>query len=35
MHMSKLVRKAFLACIGACLLLVAAGYAFRMGKNSP
>lgn len=31
--MKKLARKAFLACIGACLLLVAAGYAFRMGKE--
>ena len=31
--MGKLVRKALLACIGACLLLVAAGYAFRMGKE--
>lgn len=31
--MKKLARKALLACIGACLLLVAAGYAFRMGKE--
>lgn len=31
--MGKLVRKALLACIGACLLLVAAGYAFRLGKE--
>lgn len=33
MDMRKLARKALLACIGACLLLVAAGYAFRMGKE--
>lgn len=31
--MKKLAWKALLACIGACLLLVAAGYAFRMGKE--
>ena len=33
MDMGKLVRKALLACIGVFLLLVAAGYSFRMEKE--